>query len=122
MGNGTGATEAIDRTIGLNIKTRRIILGLSRQQLSKKVGITHQQIAKNEDGANRVAASRLPDFARALKMEISDFFDQDTGDIELPDSKNRAVIELNRHLFALDEKVIYSVVQFVRHLRTALGK
>ena len=42
--------EEIDKFIGNKIYSLRLAKGLSRQQLSKVIGVTHQQLQKYEKG------------------------------------------------------------------------
>jgi transcriptional regulator with XRE-family HTH domain len=47
---------------------------MSQVALAKAGGVSFQQVQKYEKGRNRVAASMLYKFAKALEMPISDFF------------------------------------------------
>ena len=60
--------------------------------VGKVVGITFQQVQKYERGINRMGASRLYDFARALKVDISYFF-EGFGDYAVPDAAEYALGE-----------------------------
>ena len=64
-------TEQIDTAIGQKIHELRISLGLSRQQLAGKIGVTHQQLQKYEKGTNRISAGRLVAIAQALGKSVS---------------------------------------------------
>lgn len=64
-----------DVHVGLRIRQRRALLGMSQTTLAKAVGLTFQQIQKYENGANRTGASRLYEFARVLDVPVSHFFD-----------------------------------------------
>ena len=62
--------------------------GLSQEELANRVNLTFQQIQKNENGTNRIAASRLYEFSGILGRDINDFVDGYGGiyrnkDIEL---------------------------------------
>jgi transcriptional regulator with XRE-family HTH domain len=52
------------------------MLGLSQQKLAGVLGVSFQQLQKNERGTNRVASSRLFDLSRALDVPIQFFFDE----------------------------------------------
>ena len=69
------ATEA-DRHVGQRIRERRVMLGLSQQQLAQLIGVTYQQAHKYETGINRISAGRLYQIAQALGVEISYFFEE----------------------------------------------
>jgi transcriptional regulator with XRE-family HTH domain len=58
------------------MRQRRSRIGMSRPQLSEFVGLTVQQVYKYEHGANRVSSSRLYEFAKALDVPVSYFFDE----------------------------------------------
>ena len=65
----------IDVHVGLRIRLRRTLLGMSQERLGEALGLTFQQVQKYERGANRVGASRLFDLARVLDVPISYFFE-----------------------------------------------
>ena len=75
MGRKTSKLNAIDKLIGHKIYSLRLAKGLSRQQLSKVIGVTHQQLQKYENGSNRVYASRLLLIAKALDREVPYFYE-----------------------------------------------
>src|SRR5436190_21233691 len=64
-----------DDHIGGRIRERRIILGLTQQQLAEMIGVTYQQAHKYERGINRVSAGRLFEIARALSAPITYFYE-----------------------------------------------
>jgi transcriptional regulator with XRE-family HTH domain len=70
----TPGLRAKDTAIGTRLRVRRLEIGLSQGRLASVVGITFQQIQKYERGSNRIAASRLYDLARVLKVPIDYFF------------------------------------------------
>jgi transcriptional regulator with XRE-family HTH domain len=45
----------IDNHVGARIRERRIMLGLTQQQLAEKIGVTYQQVHKYEHGINRIS-------------------------------------------------------------------
>ena len=65
----------IDKHVGARLRMRRTILGMNQTQLGKASGITFQQIQKYENGANRISASKLYQFARVLGVTVSFFFE-----------------------------------------------
>src|SRR5438094_10519743 len=71
----TGRTQDIDRHVGARIRERRIMLGLTQQQLADLIGVTYQQAHKYERGINRVSAGRLFEVAQVLSVPIGYFFD-----------------------------------------------
>lgn len=69
------APNPVDIHVGAKVKTRRITLGLSQEELADAIGLTFQQVQKYERGTNRISASRLYQIAKALKVPIEFFFD-----------------------------------------------
>lgn len=68
--------DTIDIHVAKRIKTRRIMLGLSQDTLSKELGVSIQQIQKYENGINRISASKLYALAKFLMVPIEFFFDE----------------------------------------------
>ncbi len=65
----------VDIHVGMRVRQRRWLVGMTQQQLAEKVGIKFQQIQKYETGMNRISASRLWDIAAALDTPVASFFD-----------------------------------------------
>ncbi len=65
----------VDTHLGGKVKTRRIMLGLSQEDLGKSIGLTFQQVQKYERGANRISVSRLVDISKALRAPLDFFLD-----------------------------------------------
>jgi transcriptional regulator with XRE-family HTH domain len=57
-----------DAAVGMRIRSRRKILGVSQQALGDKLGVSFQQVQKYERGANRVSCSALVAIAEALTI------------------------------------------------------
>src|SRR5690242_681355 len=108
------STAAIDDHVGARIRERRIMLGLSQQQLAQMIGVTYQQAHKYERGLNRISAGRLYEIATVLNVTVSWFFEGLTMDesgttisprqrmcLEL--ARNFAAIENERHREALSQ-------------------
>ncbi len=89
------------------MRARRTLIGMSQKELGKHVGLTFQQIQKNEKGMNRIAASRLWQFSLILGRPISWFFEgigaqKRKGDDILA---KRETLQLVRYLSACDPDV-----------------
>lgn len=69
-----GRANSIDGHVGMQLRQRRALLGMSQEKLAEQVGITFQQIQKYENGANRVSASRLYEFSKVLDIPVTFFF------------------------------------------------
>ena len=87
VGRGTGGRSRaldVDHYVSLRIRQRRIMLGLTQQQMAELIGVTYQQAHKYETGINRISAGRLYQIAQALGVDISYFFE----DID-PEKRNK---------------------------------
>src|SRR6267154_2304134 len=71
----SGRTQDIDPYVGARIRERRIMLGLTQQQLADLIGVTYQQAHKYERGINRVSAGRLFEVAQVLSVPVGTFFE-----------------------------------------------
>jgi len=69
------APSPIDRHVGSRVRMRRIMLAMSQEQLADALGITYQQVQKNEKGTNRIGASRLQQISHILQVPITFFFE-----------------------------------------------
>ena len=70
-----GAPNPIDVHVGMRLRMRRNMLQISLSDLAVQLGISYQQIQHYEKGINRITASRLWDFSRALKTNVGFFFE-----------------------------------------------
>ncbi|BCX17532.1 MAG: transcriptional regulator [Geminicoccaceae bacterium] len=78
VGRGAGGRSRaldIDHYVSLRIRQRRIMLGLTQQQMAELIGVTYQQAHKYETGINRISAGRLYQIAQALGVDIGYFFE-----------------------------------------------
>ena len=95
-------TEMVDTTIGIKIHELRISMGLSRQQLAAKIGVTHQQLQKYEKGTNRISAGRLMAIAKALGKTVAFFFENvEDGQDTMPTQHQRMCIEVSRNFMRI---------------------
>ena len=114
----TKQTDAnmIDCQVGERVRRRRILLGLTQDQLAEVLGISYQQIQKYETGANRISAGRLAQIAEALEVQPGWFFGA-VEQAESTGSSSRAVIELVRNFSRIeDERVRTHLMALVRSL------
>lgn len=61
-----------DVALGMLIRLRRRMAGISQDALAVRCGVTFQQIQKYENGVNRISFSRLVQIADALGCSPSD--------------------------------------------------
>lgn len=64
-----------DVHVGSRVRMRRMMLGMSQENLADELALTFQQIQKYEKGTNRISASRLQQIAVALQVRESFFFE-----------------------------------------------
>src|SRR5436309_11208822 len=110
---GRSRAQDTDRHVGARVRERRIMLGLTQQQLADLIGVTYQQAHKYERGINRVSAGRLYEIAQVLSVPVGYFFDglqdQNTRAISprermcLELARNFAQIPNERHQEALSQ-------------------
>lgn len=67
--------QEIDRYVGARIRERRIMMGLTQQQMADLIGVTYQQAHKYERGINRISAGRLHTIGEALGVAVGYFFE-----------------------------------------------
>ncbi|MEE8546257.1 MAG: helix-turn-helix transcriptional regulator [Alphaproteobacteria bacterium] len=94
----TSRAKEVDRFVGGRIRERRIMMGLTQQEMAELIGVTYQQAHKYERGINRVSAGRLFDIAQALGVPVSHFFDglEDGAQLEST-PRQRMCLELARN-------------------------
>lgn len=90
--------DEIDVRVGQRIRERRIMLGLTQQDVAARLGITYQQAHKYERALNRVSAGRLYQFARVLQADPDDFFAPSAATIPIaPDDRDRMLVALGQN-------------------------
>ena len=67
--------DPVDVFVGAKIRERRLMLGMSQENLGDRLKISFQQLQKYERGANRVSASTLHRLTQILDAPVSYFFD-----------------------------------------------
>jgi transcriptional regulator with XRE-family HTH domain len=101
-GPGRSRAQDIDRHVGARMRERRIMLGLTQQQMAELIGVTYQQAHKYEKGINRVAAGRLYHIAQALGVDVSYFFDGLNSDNAFKATpQQRMLLELARNFIGI---------------------
>jgi transcriptional regulator with XRE-family HTH domain len=98
--------SSIDRHVGTRIRERRIMLGLSQQQMADMIGVTYQQAHKYERGINRISAGRLYEITRVLNVPITYFFEglDITEDDETLNPRQRMCLELARNFASISNQ------------------
>jgi transcriptional regulator with XRE-family HTH domain len=68
--------NTMDAHVGLRLRQRRTLVGMSQERLGELLGLTFQQVQKYEKGSNRIGASRLFEIAKILGVPVQHFFEQ----------------------------------------------
>ena len=72
---GASQPHPLNPHIGQRLRARRMALGLNQTELGNRVGITFQQVQKYEKGVNALSPDRLLEFAQALDVPYTYFFE-----------------------------------------------
>ncbi len=96
------AGDAIDVHVGKRVRERRVQMGMSQKILAKSVGVSFQQIQKNERGTNRIGASRMFELSKVLDVPVSFFFDDLPPQPPIKSAISRKAAAENRAAFAPD--------------------
>jgi len=116
--------ELVDIHVGSRVRLRRILMGMSQSKLGNALGITFQQVQKNERGANRIGSSRLYRLSQILDVPVSFFFDDMPEDItgKIPSSDplakfvKRSTLEFMKDFVKLkdyQQKAVHSIVKVI---------
>ena len=65
----------VDVHVGVRVRLRRTLLGMTQTDLSDVLSLSYQQVQKYESGMNRISASRLFDLSRVLDVPVEYFFE-----------------------------------------------
>jgi transcriptional regulator with XRE-family HTH domain len=113
------SASEVDQLVGDRIHRRRILMGLTQDQLGETLGISYQQVQKYETGANRVSAGRLYLIAQRLGVSPGWFFDPVKSDATTSDfsdiGSSRLLMDFVRSFSRIeDERVKSLLVSLVR--------
>ena len=93
-----------DRHVAARLRRRRLMLGLTQQEMAELIGVTFQQAHKYETGMNRISAGRLYQIAEALGVGVAYFFqgvDDEQSDA-LP-QQERLMLDLGRNFIRMSD-------------------
>ena len=98
--------QDMDRHVGARMRERRIMLGLTQQQMAELIGVTYQQAHKYEKGINRIAGGRLYTIAQALGVEVGYFYEglEALPGRFAPTAQQRLILELSRNFVAISDR------------------
>lgn len=112
--NTTLTAGEVDRLVGDRIRRRRILMGLTQDQLGEALGISYQQIQKYETGANRVSAGRLYLIGQSLEVSPGWFFDPAKSDASSSDfdelGSSRLLMEFVRGFARIEDERVKSLL------------
>jgi transcriptional regulator with XRE-family HTH domain len=120
--------QDVDRHLGIRMRERRIMLGLTQQQMAELIGVTYQQAHKYEKGINRIAGGRLYQIAQALGVDVGYFYDGlgGNGASFKPNQQQRLLLELARGFTALPsrkhQEAICSLVRALTEPNLVVGQ
>jgi transcriptional regulator with XRE-family HTH domain len=112
----------VDEHVGGLIRVRRLMMGLSQQQLAGIIGVTYQQLHKYERGLNRISAGRLFEVGQALAVDAAWFFQglAEKGVAEDMAPRQRMLLELVRNFILIeDEKQQEAITVLARSLASS---
>lgn len=103
MARSNKEVDTFNKFIGNKIFSLRLGKGISRHELSKSIGVTHQQLQKYEKGENRISAARLILIAKALNVIPAYFYEEvDVAqDQELITQHQRMCLEVSRNFMKI---------------------
>jgi transcriptional regulator with XRE-family HTH domain len=106
----------IDYHVSTRIRERRIMLGLTQQELAQQIGVTYQQEHKYERGTDRISAERLFRIAEALGVSV-DFFYEDIGEPQMSlGPRERRVLEMVRVFAEIPDPALQEAVATLARL------
>ncbi len=118
----------VDLHVSRRIRQRRIMLGLTQQQLAELIGVTYQQAHKYETGINRISAGRLYQIARALGVGVDYFFEGlEHGEHRTAPSgeltpAQRLLLDLARHFTAIPSRRQQEAVCHLARMLASVGE
>lgn len=82
MSDQKGRADNIDKLVSRKLKMRRMMLGLSQEEVGQAVDVSIQQIQKYEKARNRIASGKLFTLAKFLKVPINYFFENTNDNLQ----------------------------------------
>lgn len=70
----TAVAKNFDDRVGERVRTRRLMAGMTQEQLAEHLGLTFQQVQKYEKGSTRISAGRLAQIANIFGESIAFFY------------------------------------------------
>src|SRR5215813_3000746 len=112
--------SSIDKHVGSRVRMRRIMLAMSQEHLADALGVTYQQVQKNEKGTNRIGASRLQQLSEILQVPVAFFFEGAANALTPPDSNNSGLPRAEIHHFLSHAPRLRAIRAFTRVRKATL--
>lgn len=101
--------DPISQYVSRRIRHRRMMIGITQNELADLIGVTYQQAHKYEKGINRISSGRLYQIAKALGVGIDYFFDgydQEASKLSAtpPTPQQRMMLSLAHHFSSIDNQ------------------
>ena len=116
----------IDEIVGGNVRAKRVLRGMSQEDLAQAVGVSFQQIQKYEGGFNRISASRLVELARVLTVPVAELFDGVAEEAKEIETRNLAEMRRQHRVVEqyelLPDDVQKSLAVLVNAITISLGQ
>jgi transcriptional regulator with XRE-family HTH domain len=111
----------VDAHVGRKIYELRIAFGMTRDAIAQKIGVTHQQFAKYENGSNRLSIGRLILLAGIFGKPPSYFYEGITKYVLTPEeeSRQRLALEYSKNFKGIKNE---SIKETINKLVALLGK
>src|ERR1700676_4722081 len=106
--------SSADKVIGMRIRERRVMLGLTQRQFAELLGVSNQQFHKYEHGINGISAGRLYEIAHVSGAPIEYFFEGlERNELKVP-PRQRRLLDVMRSLGEMqNEKHLEAIGQLV---------
>jgi len=94
-GHGKAQPNALDRHVGTRVQLRRVILGMSLEQVAAFLQLTPEQLSARECGAVRIEIDELSNLSEHLGVPMSWFFEHlEHGTPALPDARSAEELKI----------------------------
>lgn len=116
-----GRADHVDKLVSRRLKMRRMMLGLSQQDLGKAVDVSIQQVQKYEKAANRISSGKLYAFSKILRVPITYFYDQSNDSNNIIGSifaEDESSYDASNNKDAVTEKEIVSLIKAFSEIKS----
>jgi transcriptional regulator with XRE-family HTH domain len=111
--------NAADRHIGMRIRQRRLMRGLTQQELAELIDVTYQVVLRYESGKHSVSSGRLYVIAQALSTPIEYFFKGRKQAKAQPHPRLRMLFDVMRNSSEVQDQ---EYLEVIRELTGALAR